>query len=141
MQPAALRTPSCWTQAAPTRPAAAPSSGSSRGNRQRLVSAADRSHVAAARWFAGGVIAAALFSMAPVAVELADYLAYWQVAGSLGIARWALISSLLGVVQIAYGVFLFQLPDRASVLVVALWLTAVAGVYALCLGLTLIANP
>src|SRR5437764_13056873 len=103
--------------------------------------AKDRSHFAAAYWFAGGLVAAALFSMAPAAMEVAYYAQYREVAGSPGIARWALVLLLLGIVQTAYGVYLFQLPDRASLFVVALWLTAVAGIYALGLGMTLVADP
>jgi hypothetical protein len=90
---------------------------------------------------AGALIAAALFSAAPALLEIGDYVQYRSSLGAPGINRWALIAIFLALLQVAYGVFLLQLPDWTSLLVVALYLLAVAAAYALVLGVTLVSGP
>jgi hypothetical protein len=48
---------------------------------------------------------------------------------------------LLGVLQVSYGIYLVQLPDWASVRVVAIVLLSIAGLYASALAVVLIIEP
>lgn len=83
------------------------------------------------------VVAAALFSMVPAIWDVVEYV---QIVESQFVARWALVLLFLGIVQLAYAVYLFQLPDWASVWVVTLQSLALAGLYAAVLGLVLISR-
>jgi hypothetical protein len=89
---------------------------------------------------ASGMIAAALFGIAPAAWDVVEYVQYYDEAADPHVARWALVLLLLGVVQAAYALYLFQLPDWTSVWVVTLFSLGLAGLYALCLGLVLISR-
>ena len=100
----------------------------------------DRHWLPAVYWLAAGMIAAALFGIAPAAWDVVDYLQYYDEAADPHVARWALVLILLGVVQTAYAIYLFQLPDWTSVWVVTLYSLALAGLYALGLGLVLISG-
>ena len=53
------------------------------------------------------------------------------------VARWALVLFFLGIVQLAYAVYLFQLPDWTTVWVVTVLLLLLAAGYAGVLGLVL----
>jgi len=100
----------------------------------------DRRWLPAAYSLAAGLIAAALFGAAPAIWDVVDYVRYYELVDSPHVARWALVLLLLGLVQIAYALFLFQLPDWASVWVVTLYSLGLAGLYALMLGLVLISR-
>jgi hypothetical protein len=89
---------------------------------------------------AAGMVTAALFGMVPAVWEAVEYARYLDVAGSPQVARWALVLFLLGLVQTAYAVYLFQVPDWASVWVVTIYSLALAGAYAMTLGLVLISD-
>lgn len=83
------------------------------------------------------VVAAAVFSMVPAIWDVVEYV---QIVESQFVARWALVLLFLGIVQLAYAVYLFQLPDWASVWVVTLQSLLLAGLYAAVLGLVLISR-
>jgi hypothetical protein len=89
---------------------------------------------------AAALVAAALFGIAPAVWDVVDYVQYYDLVESPQVARWALILLLLGCVQVAYAVYLWQLPDWASMWVVTLYALALAGLYALMLGLVLISG-
>jgi hypothetical protein len=100
--------------------------------------AADAARTLAAYQLAGALAAAALFGVVPAVWDVVEFL---RTADSLFVARWALLVFFLGVVQLAYAVYLFQLPDWTSVWVVTLFSLALAAVYAAVLGLVLLSPP
>ncbi len=100
----------------------------------------DRHWLPAAYTLAAGLAAAALFGVAPAVWDAIDYVRSYDLVDSPHVARWALVTFLLGVVQVAYAAYLFQLPDWTSVWVVTLYSLALAGLYALMLGLVLISG-
>lgn len=97
----------------------------------------DAARTLAAYWLSAALAAAALFSVAPAVWDVVEFL---QIAESQFVARWALVLFFLGVVQLAYAVYLFQLPDWATVWVVTLFSLATAAIYAGVLGLVLLSR-
>ena len=95
----------------------------------------DAARTLAAYWLSAALVAAALFSVAPAVWDVVEFL---QIAESQFVARWALVLFFLGVLQLAYAVYLFQLPDWATVWVVTLFSLVTAGIYAGVLGLVLL---
>lgn len=81
--------------------------------------------------------AAALFSAAPAVWDIVQYA---QAVEGAYVARWALVVLALGVVQVAYAIYLAQLPDWTSGWVITLFALATAAIYAAMLGVTLIAG-
>ena len=81
--------------------------------------------------------AAALFGAAPA---IWDLIQYAQAAEPTIVPRWALALIAIGIVQIAYAVYLAQLPDWTSGWIVTLVSLALAALYAGMLGITLIAG-
>ncbi len=100
--------------------------------------AADAARTLAAYQLAFALAAAALFSVVPAVWDVVEFL---RTADSAFVARWALALFFLGVVQLAYAVYLFQLPDWTTVWVVTLFSLALAAVYAAVLGLVLLSPP
>ena len=104
--------------------------------------AADHAKVLVVYQLAAALIGAALFSMAPAAWDVVEYVQnlseFDDGLGHNVIGRWALVLFFLGVVQLAYAVYLFQLPDWTSVWVVTLYSLLMAAIYAGVLGLLLI---
>ena len=100
--------------------------------------AADAARTLAAYQLAAALAAAALFSVVPAVWDVMEFL---QTADTTFVARWALALFFLGVVQLAYAVYLFQLPDWTTVWVVTLFSLALAAVYAAVLGLVLLSPP
>jgi hypothetical protein len=100
--------------------------------------AADAARTLAAYQLALALAAAALFSVVPAVWDVVEF---FRSAESIFVARWALALFFLGVVQLAYAVYLFQLPDWSSVWVVTIVSLALAGVYAAVLGLVLLSPP
>lgn len=98
---------------------------------------ADTSRTLAAYQLAAVLAVAALFGVAPAVWDVAEYL---QIAESPFVARWAFVLLFLGVVQLAYAVYLFQLPDWTSVWVVTLFSLVSAAGYAAVLGLVLVSS-
>jgi hypothetical protein len=86
---------------------------------------------------AAAVIVAALFSVVPSVWDLFDY-ASGTSASPLG--RWAIVLGMLGAVQVAYAIYLIQLPDWTTVWMVTLFALASAALYAMALGLTIISG-
>ena len=86
---------------------------------------------------AAAVIAAALFSLFPSMWDLIDYLQNLQGAA---VARWAIVVGVLAAVQIAYAIYLIQLPDWTTVWMVTLFALGCAAIYAMALGLTVISG-
>ena len=101
----------------------------------------DRHWTSAAQGLAGAIVAAALLGIAPGVWDVMEYFRLADSVESPGIARWAHVVLMLGVVQIAYAVYLFQLPDWTSVWVVTLHSLAMGGLYALALGGVLVSGP
>ena len=95
----------------------------------------ERSKVLVVYQLAAALIAAALFSMAPAAWDIVDY---WRIPESHFVARWALVLIFLGTLQLAYGVYVIQLPDWGTVWVVTLYSLGLATLYAMLLGVTLL---
>jgi hypothetical protein len=95
----------------------------------------DAARTLAVYWLAAALVAAALFSVAPAVWDVVEFV---QIAESAFVARWALMLFFFGVVQLAYAVYLFQLPDWATVWVVTLFSLATAALYAGVLGLVLL---
>jgi hypothetical protein len=103
----------------------------------RPTISADPHWLPAVYLLAGAMAGAAVFGMIPAAWDVADY---WRLADSQFVARWALVLVGLGLVQIAYAVYLVQLPDWTSVWVVTLHSLALAALYAMVLGLVFISR-
>jgi hypothetical protein len=86
---------------------------------------------------AAAMIAAALFAMIPAVWDVLEYL---RIPNSPFVARWAIVLLMLSLVQIGYSVYLVQIPDWATVWVITLYALAMAAVYAMVFGLTLITS-
>ena len=67
----------------------------------------------------------AVFSVVPAVL---DVVAHFRAFDSPGIQRWAQLLLLIGVLELAYAVYLVQLPDWSTV-----WVVAVFGVLVSCL--------
>jgi hypothetical protein len=80
-----------------------------------------------------------LFSVAPAVWDLVEYIRIDDLDAPF-VARWALVLFFLGIVQLAYAVYLFQLPDWATVWVVTVLLLLMAAGYAAVLGMVLISD-
>jgi hypothetical protein len=94
-----------------------------------------------ARLLAAAVLAAACLGVAPAVLEWIDYVRW---GGSVDVpppGRWAFLLLLLCLLEIAYAVYLWQLADWMSLLVVATAALVLAGLYAIALGLTLVSRP
>lgn len=72
-----------------------------------------------------------LFTMIPGVQDIVQHL---NTPKSLGVARWVFPLLVLGIVQLAYALYLFQLPDWGSVWVVTLALLILSAVYAVMMG-------
>jgi hypothetical protein len=99
--------------------------------------APEREHRLAVYQLVAALVVAALFSVAPAVWDIVEYV---QIPESQFVARWAFALLLLGVVQLAYAVYLVQLPDWSSVWVVTIYSLALAAIYAAVLGLVLISR-
>ncbi len=100
---------------------------------------ADVSRTLAVYQLAAALVVAALFSVAPAVWDLVEYIRIDEFDAPF-VARWALVLFFVGIVQLAYAVFLFQLPDWASVWVVTLFQLALAAAYAAVLGIVLMSD-
>jgi hypothetical protein len=146
-------------ETAPTRPAAAPTALAEPAEEEGLfdhLAALDFAPPAAAirpvaaeanpegartlavYQLAAALVAAALFSVAPAVWDLVEYL---RIDGSPFVARWALLLFFIGVLQLAYAVYLFQLPDWSSVWVITVFALCGAALYAAVLGIVLMSAP
>lgn len=98
----------------------------------------DPSHVLTAYWLGGALIVAALVGLVPVIMEFADHFRHADT--SAGISRWAYLLVLFGAVQVAYAVYVMQLPDWGTVWVVTAFALFVAAGYATLLGFLLLSS-
>jgi hypothetical protein len=83
----------------------------------------------------------AVFGALPAILDAIEYVRYANAPGTTFVSRWALLLLLLSALQIAYGIYLMQVPDWSTVGVVTICLLATAGCYAVVFGLVLIARP
>jgi hypothetical protein len=88
-------------------------------------------------YLAGFLAAAAFFGLVPAGLDVVRHL---QAVESAGVARWAWILMLIGGIQLAYAIYLVQLPDWASVRVVSIVTLSLATGYAMLLGNLLLAE-
>jgi hypothetical protein len=88
-----------------------------------------------------GMFAAGAFGMLPALWDIADYVRFLAPQANAFVARWALLVLLVSCLQLAYAVYLVQLPDWTSVWVATVFLLTVAGAYAMSLSLVLLASP
>jgi hypothetical protein len=98
-------------------------------------------HSAEKRWtvyqLGAILILAAVFGAVPAVL---DVIAHFQAIESPGVSRWAWALLLASVIQLAYAVYLFQLPDWSSVWTVSIVLLVFATAYAMLLGLLMLAD-
>ena len=110
--------------------------------RQPKVSAqlhADAGRTLAVYQLAAALVAAAVVSVVPAVWDMVEYAKSAELDAP-PVARWALVLFFLAVVQLAYAVYLFQLPDWSSVWVVTVFLLVQAAGYAGVLGIVLISD-
>lgn len=86
---------------------------------------------------AAGLLLAALFSILPALADVREHL---QTLDSPGVAPWAVLLLMAGGLQIAYAIYLVQIPDWSTVWVVSLVCLILATVYAMFLGVFLMAD-
>jgi len=85
-----------------------------------------------------GLAAVALFSTYPAAME--SFAHFRWPDQSPGVDRWAQIVLLLGGVQLAYVLYLVQVPDWSTTWVVMMLTVVIAVMYATGLGMTALAG-
>jgi hypothetical protein len=100
---------------------------------------ADISRTLGVYQLAAALVVAALFSVAPAVWDLIEYVRIDDLDAPF-VARWALVLFFVGIVQLAYAVYLFQLPDWATVWVVTIFQLLLAASYAAVLGMVLISD-
>ncbi|MFT5527301.1 MAG: hypothetical protein ACI9HK_005283, partial [Pirellulaceae bacterium] len=88
-------------------------------------------------YLAGSLVAIALFGMSPAIWNVFEVLLN-ESAG--GIARWALVLLVVGVIQLAYAAYATQLPDWTTVWVLALMVLCMATGYAVFLGICMMST-
>jgi hypothetical protein len=98
----------------------------------------DPRRAAAARQLGAALIALAFLGLLPAVWDVGEHL---RAEGSVGVARWAYAAFWLALVQAAYGFYALQLPDWSSLWVLTLVTLVVATMYAVLLGVTLVAGP
>ncbi len=87
--------------------------------------------VSGAYLLGGAIVAVAVFSVGPACWEMWDYLQ----APDVPVDTWVLVVLALGLVQLAYAVYMVQLPDWTSAWVVSLMSLLLAGSYGVLLGI------
>ena len=74
--------------------------------------------------------------MVPGGLDIVDHFRF--IDDSPGVSRWAFLILMLGIVQVAYAVYIAQLPDWSSVWVLALVSLTLASAYAMILAVVLL---
>jgi hypothetical protein len=69
-----------------------------------------------------------------------DLISHWQSAQSAGVARWAGVLLVLGILHFAYTIYLVQFADWSSLWIVAVFLLLIAMMHAVLLGLLMYAK-
>jgi hypothetical protein len=80
---------------------------------------------------AAAMILASLFSLLPAVLDVVEH---FRTIDSPGVSRWAFLLCLAAAVQIAYAVYMVQMPDWSSVWVVSVVLLVLAMGYAMLVG-------
>jgi hypothetical protein len=86
---------------------------------------------------AAAMILASLFSLTPAVLDVAEH---FRTIDSPGVSRWVFLLLLASIVQIAYAVYLVQMPDWSTVWVVSLVTLALAMVYAMLVGVLMLSG-
>ena len=98
-------------------------------------------HDAQRRWtiyYLGiALVLAALFGAIPAIMDIVQH---FRTIDSPGVSRWALTLLLASGIQLAYAVYLMQLPDWGTALVVSLVTLVMATAYAMFLGIAILAR-
>lgn len=128
--PPQLPVPAAISASVPEEPAEAPPKR--RGIRP------NPSQIATAYWFGAALIFAAVVGVCPAALEFADHVRHLET--SAGVSRWAYLLLLLAAMQIAYAVYVMQLPDWGTVWVATGFTLLVAAAYATLLGFLLLSS-
>jgi hypothetical protein len=89
-------------------------------------------------WLAAATVLIGILGMVPGGLDIVDHFRFLE--DSPGVSRWAFVILLLGCLQIAYALYVAQLPDWSSVWVLALACLALAALYALVLALILMSS-
>ena len=97
----------------------------------------DHGKVSTVRLLAASLALTAICSMIPAVLDIIEHV---RVQPSAGVARWAYLLLLVGTVQLAYALYLAQLPDWSTVWVVTVVSLVLASVYAGFLSLTILAG-
>jgi len=96
-------------------------------------------HDSRKRWavyqFGIGLILATLFGAVPAAMDIIDH---FRTVDSPGVSRWAYGLLLVSGVQLAYALYLIQLPDWSTVRVVSVVTLVLATAYAMLLAITML---
>jgi hypothetical protein len=92
----------------------------------------------AQRWTAYGIgaslAAIGLFGLTPAMIEITEFV---DSDHTLPVARWAWLLIFLAAIQLAYGIYVCQLPDWSTAWVTALLGAGLSAMYAFLFGLTL----
>lgn len=99
---------------------------------------ADASRRTTVYQLAAALILASLFSLVPAVMDIAEH---FRTIDSPGVSRWVFLLLLAAIVQIAYTVYLVQMPDWSTVWVVSLVTLALAMVYAMLVGVLMLSGP
>lgn len=120
------RPPLAKTSAAPRPPAPAPADDKPQPPPARGFEH-DRAKLFTAYYLATGLAAAGLFGMGPAVYQI---MTGWQSDPPQPVPRWVYGALLVGFIQLAYAVYLMQLPDWGTVWVVSVFTLCLASVYA-----------
>ena len=86
---------------------------------------------------AAALVVAALFSTIPAFMDVMDHL---QTVRSAGVSPWALLVLLASCLQVAYALYMAQMPDWSTVWVASVVNLLLATLYAMLLGVLLLAD-
>ena len=94
------------------------------------------------QWLAGIFFLLALFGMGPALLRLVNWSHYWfnDLEDPPGIYCWTAVLLIAGIVQLAYAIYLYQLPDWSTVWVIALVSLFVTTAYTVMLVIELQAD-
>lgn len=84
---------------------------------------------------AGSLALVGIVTMVPSGWSIVDY---FRFEGETPISRWAWFLLFTGFLQIAYSVYVLQLPDFSTVWMTAIFLLVIATIYAMSLGMILL---
>lgn len=88
-------------------------------------------------YFCAGIIGLAMIGVLPIVFSLLQSRAP---ATTFEIQRWAYVLVLIGVLQLAYAVYLVQIPDWSSVWIISIATLLLATAYATVMGIRLLAG-